>query len=344
METGSVGNWGRLRGVTRAAAPHGHRARQRRRGVSSSPNALVELARIAERAGLDFVSLDDGFDPRTRPARRPARAGPHRAGHDLDRARRHRSRRPTPSRSTSRRTSPRSTSCRGGRAGWRVAVSTSDEAATRFGRKRARSRSTSCTPRPTTPSRSCSRLWDSWEDDAVIRDQPTGRYIDRDKVHYIDFEGPLLQRPRPVDHAAVAAGPAARRRHGDDDAVDERSLPAAPTSCSSTATPTRACSSVDASDGRCDARSRAPRLERCSSTRPARRRGDAGESPSLDERSRAASADGFLHRARRRPTTFDVVRRPRSAPPRRATHAIAGITLVRDSASAPANRTPREDR
>jgi alkanesulfonate monooxygenase SsuD/methylene tetrahydromethanopterin reductase-like flavin-dependent oxidoreductase (luciferase family) len=33
------------------------------------------------------------------------------------------------------------------------------------------------------------RLWDSWEDDAEIRDVATGRFIDRDKLHYIEFEG-----------------------------------------------------------------------------------------------------------------------------------------------------------
>jgi len=33
------------------------------------------------------------------------------------------------------------------------------------------------------------RLWDSWEDNAEIRDVATGRFIDRDKLHYIDFEG-----------------------------------------------------------------------------------------------------------------------------------------------------------
>ncbi len=33
------------------------------------------------------------------------------------------------------------------------------------------------------------RLWDSWEDDAEIRDAVTGRFIDRGKLHYIDFEG-----------------------------------------------------------------------------------------------------------------------------------------------------------
>jgi alkanesulfonate monooxygenase SsuD/methylene tetrahydromethanopterin reductase-like flavin-dependent oxidoreductase (luciferase family) len=33
------------------------------------------------------------------------------------------------------------------------------------------------------------RLWDSWEDDAEIRDAATGRFVDRDKLHYIDFAG-----------------------------------------------------------------------------------------------------------------------------------------------------------
>ncbi|MFI5979589.1 LLM class flavin-dependent oxidoreductase [Streptomyces sp. NPDC051555] len=33
------------------------------------------------------------------------------------------------------------------------------------------------------------RLWDSWEDDAEIRDVASGRFVDRDKLHYIGFEG-----------------------------------------------------------------------------------------------------------------------------------------------------------
>ncbi|SDU92687.1 Flavin-dependent oxidoreductase, luciferase family (includes alkanesulfonate monooxygenase SsuD and methylene tetrahydromethanopterin reductase) [Microlunatus sagamiharensis] len=33
------------------------------------------------------------------------------------------------------------------------------------------------------------RLWDSWEDDAEIRDVATGRFVDRDKLHYVDFSG-----------------------------------------------------------------------------------------------------------------------------------------------------------
>lgn len=33
------------------------------------------------------------------------------------------------------------------------------------------------------------RLWDSWEDDAEIRDAATGRFVDRDKLHYVGFRG-----------------------------------------------------------------------------------------------------------------------------------------------------------
>ncbi|MFJ9696364.1 LLM class flavin-dependent oxidoreductase [Kitasatospora sp. NPDC101183] len=33
------------------------------------------------------------------------------------------------------------------------------------------------------------RLWDSWEDDAEIRDAATGRFVDRDRIHHVDFTG-----------------------------------------------------------------------------------------------------------------------------------------------------------
>ena len=55
------------------------------------------------------------------------------------------------------------------------------------------------------------RLWDSWEDDAEIRDAATGRFIDRDKLHYIDFEGPHFSvkgpsiTPRPPQGQPVVA-------------------------------------------------------------------------------------------------------------------------------------------
>jgi alkanesulfonate monooxygenase SsuD/methylene tetrahydromethanopterin reductase-like flavin-dependent oxidoreductase (luciferase family) len=55
------------------------------------------------------------------------------------------------------------------------------------------------------------RLWDSWEDDAEIRDVATGRFIDRDKLHYIDFEGPHFSvrgpsiTPRPPQGQPIVA-------------------------------------------------------------------------------------------------------------------------------------------
>ncbi|WP_406030569.1 LLM class flavin-dependent oxidoreductase [Nocardioides sp. NBC_00163] len=62
------------------------------------------------------------------------------------------------------------------------------------------------------------RLWDSWEEDAEIRDVATGRFIDRDKIHYIDFEGlhfdvkgPSIT-PRPPQGQPVVAALAHRDR------------------------------------------------------------------------------------------------------------------------------------
>jgi len=34
-----------------------------------------------------------------------------------------------------------------------------------------------------------SRLWDSWQDDAIIRDAATGRFLDADRIHNIEFDG-----------------------------------------------------------------------------------------------------------------------------------------------------------
>ena len=155
------------------------------------PDRLVELARIAERAGLDFVSLDDGFDPA---ADRPdallalARLAPATTSIGLVAT------------ITTTHTEPFHVSKNVatldfvslGRAGWRVAVSTTDEAAKRFGRKPPAALD-ELYAEAEDAIEVVERLWDSWEDDAVIRDQPTGRYIDRDKVHYIDFEGPFFK-------------------------------------------------------------------------------------------------------------------------------------------------------
>ncbi len=46
----------------------------------------------------------------------------------------------------------------------------------------------------------------------MIRDQPTGRYIDRDKLHYVDFEGRFFSVRGPSITPRLAAGPARRGR------------------------------------------------------------------------------------------------------------------------------------
>ena len=55
-------------------------------------------------------------------------------------------------------------------------------------------------------------LWDSWEDDAVIRSVATSRYLDRERLHYIDFtgetyavKGPAIV-PRPPQGQLVVLG------------------------------------------------------------------------------------------------------------------------------------------
>ncbi|MGM7776856.1 LLM class flavin-dependent oxidoreductase [Arthrobacter sp. KNU-44] len=76
----------------------------------------------------------------------------------------------------------------GGRAGWLVAASGYAEEAAAVGRffveGAARAQEAAASVEVSR------RLWDSWEDDAVIRDVPSGQYLDVDKLHYVDFETP----------------------------------------------------------------------------------------------------------------------------------------------------------
>jgi alkanesulfonate monooxygenase SsuD/methylene tetrahydromethanopterin reductase-like flavin-dependent oxidoreductase (luciferase family) len=80
-----------------------------------------------------------------------------------------------------------------GRAGVRVQVSASVDAARHFGRRDIPERSPALTDELFDEAADyvevLRRLWDSWEDDAEIRDVATRRFIDRDKVHTVDFEG-----------------------------------------------------------------------------------------------------------------------------------------------------------
>src|SRR3954464_4401530 len=74
-----------------------------------------------------------------------------------------------------------------GRAGWQVRVSGTQHEAELFGRREVQG--ADLFDEASDAVEVARRLWDSWEDDAVIRDSATGRFVDRDKLHYIDFAG-----------------------------------------------------------------------------------------------------------------------------------------------------------
>ncbi|HTX07808.1 MAG TPA: LLM class flavin-dependent oxidoreductase [Solirubrobacteraceae bacterium] len=91
----------------------------------------------------------------------------------------------------------------GGRAGWNMVTSTTDDAARNFGldslpehdERYARAAEFVDT---------CLQLWDSWEDDAIVDDREAGVYADSSRVHrighagaYYAVEGPLCVPPSP---------------------------------------------------------------------------------------------------------------------------------------------------
>lgn len=111
-----------------------------------------------------------------------------------------------------------------GRAGVRVQVAGSPQDAALFGRRKLPAISAADLDTPAGDAlleelfgeaadyvEVLRRLWDSWEDDAEIRDVATGRFIDRDKLHYIDFEGRWFSvkgpsiTPRPPQGQPVVA-------------------------------------------------------------------------------------------------------------------------------------------
>jgi alkanesulfonate monooxygenase SsuD/methylene tetrahydromethanopterin reductase-like flavin-dependent oxidoreductase (luciferase family) len=103
-----------------------------------------------------------------------------------------------------------------GRAGVRVQATASPLAAAHFGRRTVGDPSSADTARELLTEVAdyvevLRRLWDSWEDDAEIRDVATGRFVDRNKLHYIDFEGATFSvkgpsiTPRPPQGQPIVA-------------------------------------------------------------------------------------------------------------------------------------------
>jgi alkanesulfonate monooxygenase SsuD/methylene tetrahydromethanopterin reductase-like flavin-dependent oxidoreductase (luciferase family) len=175
----------------------------------------TDLVAEAQRGLLDFITIEDGFtlqsddkfaaDQRTDRVRGrldavliAARVAPRTAGIGLV---------PTV---TTTHSEPFHTSkaiatldyVSTGRAGVRVQIAGRADTAAHFGRREVTSLSTRSLRDPQVRAHIVAhfdetadyvevlrRLWDSWEDDAEIRDVATGRFIDRKKLHYIDFKG-----------------------------------------------------------------------------------------------------------------------------------------------------------
>jgi alkanesulfonate monooxygenase SsuD/methylene tetrahydromethanopterin reductase-like flavin-dependent oxidoreductase (luciferase family) len=159
----------------------------------SGAEPYLELIRLAERGALDFVTLDDSFAPPGPDALAVlSRAAPATRRIGLV---------PTV---TTTRTEPFAVQAAvatldrvsRGRAGWRIDVSAGEDGARPFGR------------RPAAPGRrpwdetgevadSAAGLRDRREDGAEIRDLATGRFLDRDKPHHVDFTGSDFPVPGP---------------------------------------------------------------------------------------------------------------------------------------------------
>jgi alkanesulfonate monooxygenase SsuD/methylene tetrahydromethanopterin reductase-like flavin-dependent oxidoreductase (luciferase family) len=96
-----------------------------------------------------------------------------------------------------------------GRAGWQPRVSSTAHEAALFGRRNGSL--DGLFDEAVDFVEVVRRLWDSWEDDAIIRDVATGRYVDIDKLHYIDFTGKYFSvkgpsiTPRPPQGQPVVA-------------------------------------------------------------------------------------------------------------------------------------------
>jgi len=168
------------------------------------PRYWLDQVRRAESGLLDFVTIEDGFPlepgglPRLDASLIAARVAPLTSHIGIV---------PTV---TTTHTEPFHVSktiatldyASAGRAGWRVQVGGRAGEAALFGRRELPQLSLENLGTPEGQAHISElfdeaadhvevvrRLWDSWEDGAEIRDAATGRFVDREKLHYIDFSG-----------------------------------------------------------------------------------------------------------------------------------------------------------
>jgi FMN-dependent oxidoreductase (nitrilotriacetate monooxygenase family) len=93
----------------------------------------------------------------------------------------------------------------GGRAGWNIVTSWSDEEARNFGRDKHLDYETRY-ERAEEFVRVVTGLWDSWEDDAFVRDKESGLYYEPDKLHVLNHKGKHFAVRGPLSSARTPQG------------------------------------------------------------------------------------------------------------------------------------------
>lgn len=93
----------------------------------------------------------------------------------------------------------------GGRAGWNVVTSSNPDEALNFGSSRHMEHDTRY-QRAKEFYEVVTGLWDSWADDAWLRDVDDGVYFDPDRLHILDHEGPHLSVRGPLNIARPIQG------------------------------------------------------------------------------------------------------------------------------------------
>lgn len=93
----------------------------------------------------------------------------------------------------------------GGRAGWNIVTSWSDAEARNFNRTEHLDYETRYA-RAAEFVEVVKGLWDSWEDDALVRDKATGLFFDPTKLHALNHQGPHFQVQGPLSVARTPQG------------------------------------------------------------------------------------------------------------------------------------------
>ena len=93
----------------------------------------------------------------------------------------------------------------GGRAGWNLVTSSNEHEAKNFNRDRHFEHGERY-ERATEFAEVVDRLWDSWEDDAFLRDKEQGRFFDPTKRHVLDHKGRFFQVKGPLNVARSPQG------------------------------------------------------------------------------------------------------------------------------------------